>query len=406
MIRFLQSGNRAAKYLIGIFLTMVCLSMVIYLIPGLMSSTEMSRTGVIASVGSQEIMALDVNRVAGQMQRQQRFPEQFLPYLRNQAVQRLLQQAEINYEAERMGLQVSDEEVRQELRSPAYGETFFPKGQWIGQAQYEQLLQGVGYSPETFEREMKANLLTNKLMSAVVAGVDVPPSEIESTYKEQNTKIKFDYAALNIDDIQKQIKPTDAELKSYYDSNKQKYENSIPEKRQVRYFVVSQQQAEKNATVTQADLEKYYKDHEDRYRLPDRVKARHILIKTPAVLPGAKPDEKAVAEARTKAEDVLKQVKAGGNFAELAKKYSDDPGSKAAGGELGWFGKGKMVPEFEKAAFALNPGQTSDLVQSSFGFHIIQAEAKESAHQKSLEEVKAEIEPDRKSTRLNSSHAN
>src|SRR5437763_11467509 len=186
MIRFLQSGNKAAKYLIGIFLTMVCLSMVVYLIPGLMSSTEMSRTGVLASIGGQEILAADVTRVAAQMQRQQRFPEQFMPYIRQQAVQRLMQEAEINYEGERMGLRVSDEEVRQELHSPGYAETFFPKGQWIGQEQYEQLLQGAGYSPESFEREMKVNLLSRKVMCAVAAGGDVPPSEIETAYKEQN----------------------------------------------------------------------------------------------------------------------------------------------------------------------------------------------------------------------------
>src|SRR5438270_748292 len=299
MIRFLQSGNRAAKYLIGIFLTMVCLSMVIYLIPGLMSDTEVSRSGVIASIGGQEILTQDVNRVTTQMQRQQRFPEQFIPYLRSQAVQHLLQEAEVSYEAQRMGLQVSDEEVRQEMHSPGLEETFFPGGKWIGQEQYEMLLQNAGYTPASWERELKITLLNRKLISAVTAGVDVPAAEIENTYKEQNTKVKFDYATFNVDDIQKQVNPTDAELKSYYDSNKATYENSIPEKRQVRYFVVSQQQAEKNATVTQSDLEKYYQDHADKYRVPDRVRVRHILVKTPAVLPGSKPDEKAIAEART-----------------------------------------------------------------------------------------------------------
>ncbi|PYP88451.1 MAG: peptidylprolyl isomerase [Candidatus Angelobacter sp. Gp1-AA117] len=401
MIRFLQSGNRAAKYLIGIFLTMVCLSMVIYLIPGLMSDTEVSRSGVIASIGGQEILTQDVNRVTTQMQRQQRFPEQFIPYLRSQAVQHLLQEAEVSYEAQRMGLQVSDEEVRQEMHSPGLEETFFPGGKWIGQEQYEMLLQNAGYTPASWERELKITLLNRKLISAVTAGVDVPAAEIENTYKEQNTKVKFDYATFNVDDIQKQVNPTDAELKSYYDSNKATYENSIPEKRQVRYFVVSQQQAEKNATVTQSDLEKYYQDHADKYRVPDRVRVRHILVKTPAVLPGSKPDEKAIAEARKKAEDLVKQVRSGGNFAELAKKYSDDPGSKDAGGEIGWVTKDStLVDEFKKASLALTKGQVSDPVQSTFGFHVIQAEDKETAHQKPLSEVKAEIEPVLKQQKL------
>jgi peptidyl-prolyl cis-trans isomerase D len=122
------------------------------------------------------------------------------------------------------------------------------------------------------------------------------------------------------------------------------------------------------------------------------VKVSHILIKTPLPAPGAKEDEKGVADARAKAEDVLKQVKAGGDFAKLAEKYSDDPGSSKSGGELGWIGRGRTVPEFEKAAFSLGKGQTSDLVKSSYGFHIIRVEDKQQAHLKTLAEVKSEIE--------------
>jgi peptidyl-prolyl cis-trans isomerase D len=122
------------------------------------------------------------------------------------------------------------------------------------------------------------------------------------------------------------------------------------------------------------------------------VKVSHILIKTPLPAPGAKEDEKAVADARAKAEDILKQLKAGGDFAKLAEKYSDDPGSAKSGGELGWIGRGRTVPEFEKAAFSLGKGQTSDLVKSSYGFHIIHVEDKQQAHLKTLAEVKSEIE--------------
>jgi len=393
MIRFLQSGNKAAKYLIGIFMGMLCLSMVVYLIPGLMSSTEISQSGVVASIGGEEIKTQDVNRMVEQQQRRQRYPETLLPFLRQRALQQLIQAAEIRYEGDRMGLRVSDEEVREELRSPLYAETFFPKGQWMGQQQYEDLLRQNNLTPEIFEREMKSELLSRKVLNAVAAGVDVPPSAIEAAYKEQNTKIKFDYAVISLDDVQKELKPTDAELKKYYDENKARYQNSIPEKRQVSYFVINDQLAQSRVTVTAADLEKYYKDHQEQFKVPDRVKVRHILIKTPSILPGAKPDENAVAEARKKAEDILKQIKAGGNFAELAKKNSDDPGSKAAGGELGWIVKGQTVPEFEKAAFSQEKGQTSDLVQTTYGFHIIQTEEKEVAHQKTLAEVKAETEP-------------
>jgi peptidyl-prolyl cis-trans isomerase D len=139
-------------------------------------------------------------------------------------------------------------------------------------------------------------------------------------------------------------------------------------------------------------LQAYYDQHREEFRVPEQVKVAHILIKTPLPTPGEKEDEKAVADAKAKAEDVLKQVKAGGDFAKLAEKYSDDPGSAKTGGELGWIGRGRTVPEFEKAAYSLAKGQTSDLVKSSYGFHIIRVEDKQDAHLKTLVEVKNDIE--------------
>ncbi len=149
---------------------------------------------------------------------------------------------------------------------------------------------------------------------------------------------------------------------------------------------------EAGVSVSREDLQAYYDQHRDDYRVPEQVNVSHILIKTP--LPGAdgKVDPKGVEEARKKAEDVLKQLKAGGNFADLAKKYSEDPGSGKNGGSLGWIGKGRTVPEFEQAAFSLAKGATSGLVQSSYGFHIIRVDDKQAAHVKTLDEVKDQIE--------------
>ena len=145
--------------------------------------------------------------------------------------------------------------------------------------------------------------------------------------------------------------------------------------------------------VTADDLRAYYDQRRDQYRVPEEVKVSHILIKTPPAGADGKVDEKAVEEARKKAEGVLKQLKAGGKFEDLAKKNSDDPGSGKQGGDLGWIGRGRTVPEFEKAAFSLPKGQLSDLVKSTFGFHIIRVDDKHEAHVKTLDEVKGEIEP-------------
>jgi peptidyl-prolyl cis-trans isomerase D len=240
---------------------------------------------------------------------------------------------------------------------------------------------------------MRDGLLTQKLYSTVASSVSVGPAEVEKAYKDKNTKVKFQYAVLDRAALAKQIKPTDTELKAYYEANKARYANSVPEKRTVRYFVLNDKDAEAKVTVDPSAVARYYTEHQDEYRVPERVRVRHILIETPKPGPDGKVDQKALDAARTKAEGILKQVKAGGNFAELANKYSQDPGNAGnKGGELGWISKGQTVPEFEKTAFAQNPGQISDLVQTSYGFHIIQTEEKDTARVKPLSEVKGQIE--------------
>jgi peptidyl-prolyl cis-trans isomerase D len=272
------------------------------------------------------------------------------------------------------------------------GATFFPNGNFIGQEAYENLLQEHDLTVPQFEADIKDDILVRKLRALVASSAFVSDAEVRDEFDRRNTKVKFDYAVITQADILKELHPTDEELKAYYERNKATYNNTIPEKRQVKYVVIDNAKLAANTTVTDPDLQTYYDQHREEFRVPDQVKVAHILIKTPLPTPGAKEDEKAIADARAKAEDVLKQVKAGGDFAKLAEKYSDDPGSAKSGGELGWIGRGRTVPEFEKAAFSLAKGQTSDLVKSSYGFHIIRVEDKQDAHLKTLAEVKSEIE--------------
>ncbi|HXB20354.1 MAG TPA: peptidylprolyl isomerase [Candidatus Solibacter sp.] len=393
MIKFLQSGSKTTKYLLGGMLLILCGSMVTFLIPGFMSDSTVNASNTVASVGGHSIQIADVQRAAAdfEQQQRQRIPEQFRYLLNRQAISQLTQDAEISYEAERMGLRVSDQELQDTLRTGPDAQFFFPGGKWIGQEQYEQLLRNAGLTPESYERRLKLSLLKQKMFITIVAGINVTPAELEKAYKEENTKIKFDYAVITPDDIQKQIKPSDAELKAFYTANKARYENSIPEKRQVRYFVIDQKQAESKAAVTSSDLQQYYNSHETQYQVPETVKVRHILIKTPLPGPDGKVDQKAVDAARAKAEDLLKQLKNGANFAELAKKNSEDT-TASVGGDLGWIKKGQMVAPFENSAFSMNKGQMSDLVQTNYGFHIIQTEDKQDAHLKPFSEVKDEIE--------------
>jgi peptidyl-prolyl cis-trans isomerase D len=221
----------------------------------------------------------------------------------------------------------------------------------------------------------------------------VSDAAIRQEFDKQNTKVKFEYAVLSQDDIKKGLHPTTEELKAFYDSHQKNYANSVPEKRKVKYVMIDLSKIQNGVQVTHDELQSYYNQHRDQYRLAEQAKVSHILIKTPLPGPDGKVDEKGVAEAQRRAEDLLTQLKAGAKFEDLARKYSEDPGSAKEGGSLGWIGKGRTVPEFEKAAFSLPKGQISDLVKSSYGFHIIRVDDRQDAHMKTLEEVKDQIEP-------------
>src|SRR3974390_3886544 len=150
----------------------------------------------------------------------------------------------------------------------------------------------------------------------------------------------------------------------------------MPEKRKPLYVRVDAARVSASIPVTPADLQAYYNQHQDEFRIPETVTVRHILIKTPTPGPDGKADPQGVAAAKAKAEDIQKQLKAGGDFAALAKKNSDDPGSAQNGGLLPPITRGRTVPEFEQAAFSTPKGQTTDIIRTSYGFHIIPVEDK------------------------------
>ena len=381
-------------------LVFICASMAITLIPGGIGSSlglGAPPAGVLASIGDQTVTVPEVQREAKAMIRQQ-FPKggpqasMLLPYFASQAAEQLINEKALVAEAHRMGLRVSDDELRDELQHGQLGSMLFPDGKFVGQEEYENFVQRNDMTVPQFEGLEKDFILVRKLRALVSSSAFVGDTEVRDEFNRRNTKVKFEYAVITQADILKGLHPTDEELKAFYERNKATYNNSIPEKRQIKYVVIDSAKMAAATAVTDQDLQAYYDQHRDEYRVPEQVKVSHILIKTPLPAPGAKEDAKAIADARAKAEGVLKEVKAGGDFAKLAEKYSDDPGSAKTGGDLGWIGRGRTVPEFEKAAFSLVKGQTSDLVKSSYGFHIIHVEDKQEAHLKTLAEVKSEIE--------------
>ena len=399
MIRILQSAGPTLKIILGALLVIICASMVITLIPGGFGSSlgiGGPPRGVLANVGDQQVTTNEVQQQARLMVQQQ-FPRggpqvsALMPFFARQAAEQLINEKALVAEARRLGLRVSDNELRDELQHGGLGATLFPEGKFIGQEEYENLIQrNFEMNIPQFENLVKEEILVRKLRALVSTSAYVGDAEVRREFDRRNTKVKFEYAVLTQSDILKGLHPSEQELKAYYDRNKGNYANSIPEKRQIRYAAIDSSKIASTVTVSEQDLQTYYDQHRDDYRQPEQVKVAHILIKTPLPGPDGKVDPNAVEQARKKAEDVLKQVKAGGDFAKLAQQYSEDTSAKN-GGDLGWIGRGRTVPEFEKVAFSLAKGQTSDLVKSNFGFHIIRVEDKQDAHLKLLAEVKPQI---------------
>jgi peptidyl-prolyl cis-trans isomerase D len=402
MIRFLQTPGPLKKYFLGGMLLLICISMVWYLVPSSGNagySFGGPKKGVVAEVDGGDVTAEQVRQTARQMLQQQ-MPQgssanmsMLLPFFAQRAAEQLITRQALISEAEHMGLRVTPQEIQDDLQHGRYAGTFFPGGTFIGEQEYEDMLSRANLTPTTFEDSVGKDILISKLEALISGSTTVSEADIRKQFIKQNTKVKFDYAVLKQDDIKKGLHPADAELKAFYESHKTTYANSIPEKRKVKYAVLDTGKIESGVQVTRADLQSYYDQHRDQYRIPEQVKVSHILIKTPLPGPDGKVDEKGVTEAQHRAEDLLKQLKNGAKFEDLAKKYSEDPGSAKEGGSLGWIGRGRTVAEFEKAAFSLPKGQISDLVKSSYGFHIIRVDDKQPAHMKTLDEVKADIEP-------------
>ena len=398
MIRTLQNAGPTLKIILGAILVIICGGMVITLIPGGFGTSlgiGGPGAGVLATVGDQEVTVLAVERQARVMLQRQGSTAQasmLMPFFAGQAAQQLINEKALVAEAHRVGLHVSDEELRDDLEHGQLGPELFPGGKFVGQEQYEDFVQRTGLTVQQFESLEKEYVLIHKLQALVSDGAIVSDADIHEEFERSNTKVKFEYAVITQADILKSLHPTEEELKAFYNRSKAAYNNSIPEKRQIKYVLIDSAKIGAATSVSEQDLQAYYDQHRDEYRVAEQVKVRHILIKTPLPGPDGKEDEKGIADARAKAESVLKELKAGGDFAKLAEKYSDDPGSAKNGGELGWIGRGRTVPEFEKAAFSLPKGQTSDLIKSSYGFHIINVEDKQEAHVKLLAEVKNEIQ--------------
>jgi peptidyl-prolyl cis-trans isomerase D len=370
------------RILLGAVVLVLGGSMLLYLVPQSPGTGEASSTDVVAKVGDQTVSTAEVRQQLAEIQQRNPVPQQLESLYARQILNQLIFQKEIEYEAKRLGIHVSDQEqadrIRQFLPTAYNGDTFVGRDRYAAEVQARFQL-----TVPAFEELIRQGLLQDKFRKLVTDGVSVGPSELQDEFKYRNEKVKLDYAFIKPEDLEAKITPDEAEIKAAYEKNKSRYQ--VPEKRVVRYGLVDLNQLRQTAQISDDELKAQYQQNIQQYQVPNRVHVEHILLMTVG-----KTDAE-VEEIRLKAEDVLKQAKKGAKFEDLAKKYSEDPGTKDKGGDLGWLMQGQTVPEFEKTAFGLEKGKISDLVKTQYGFHIIEVLDKETAHTKPFEEVKDSI---------------
>ena len=342
------------------------------------------RVDVVARVHGETITRNEVERATAAMQRQ--YEAMFkgkmaLPAnldLRSRALDQLIDGALLKHEAKRLGLEVTDGELDATIMA-------MPELQRNGHFDrniLEQALSGMRDRGE-FEDEIRRNIIAERLQASVTDGVQVSDGEIEERYRLDHEQANLSFIRVAAADLAKSVTLSDDDLQKYLTDHPERYR--VPEKLRARYVAYPVTSFMDQVKVGDQEIDDYYNLHVgDRFTDPEEVRARHILVNAPA-------GDDAKAAARKKAEDLLAKVKAGADFAELATKNSDDSGSASKGGDLGLFGRGKMVAPFEAAAFALDVGKVSDIVESPFGFHIIKVEEHRKGGPKPLDDVRAEI---------------
>ncbi len=379
---------RRHKNILKWTLALVCLAFIIFYIPAFLNpGTGAANYDTVATVNGQPISANEFRRVyQAQVASYRRayggsLSDQMLKQfgLDQQILQQMVDEQAALSEARRQGITVTDDEVANRIMTmPGLQEN----GRFIGEQRYRQLLrmQNPPMSTDEFEDKIRKSLVVEKLRDAVTGWITVPASEVEQEYRRRNEKVTVAVVAIPADKFRSEVTVSDPDITSWYNAHKEQYR--VGEKRKIRYLFVDVDALRSRVAVTPREVERYYAENSELYSTPEQVRASHILFKT---------EGKDDAAVKAKAEEVLKEARAGADFAELAKKYSEDEATAKKGGDLDYFTKGRMVPEFDEVAFSLQPGQISDLVKTQYGYHIIKVTDKKPGTTKTLDQVRQQI---------------
>lgn len=378
---------RNNKRIVQIFLGLITLPFAFWGIDSYIRNSGAGRD--LASVGDSKISVPQFEQALRERQDQMRQsmgasfkPEMMnLPEVRLGILNSLIDQRLLLQEAAKNRLLMSDEALRDFISNvPALQEN----GKF-SMSRYESVLRSQGMSQPQFEARVRQDLTLQQLVGTIGSSAFVSSTQAEAMLRLQSEERQFSEFRIASDQFADKVKIEMAAVQKFYDENKSRFE--VPEQVKAEYVVLSLDALLPQVTVGDAEVKAWFEGHQDRYQQAEERRASHILIQTN----GDTGKEK--AKAKAKAEEVLKELqKAPSRFADLAKQYSQDPGSAQKGGDLGFFGRGMMVKPFEDAVFAQNEGEISGLVESDFGYHIIKVTGIKSAKQRPLTEVRAEIE--------------
>jgi peptidyl-prolyl cis-trans isomerase D len=392
MYRFFRKRREAVKkYLLIFFLSIVSIGMVITLAPIPTGDTSRTESNVLASVGGYNITSAELDQTIRESFKNSPagFDRKMVPIVAPMALDRMVTQHVLLEQANKMGVEVSNQELLRVLQHIPW---LYPDGAFVGAERAADLVaENTGKTLPQFESMLRDSLVQEKIRSVVTDGVQVSPAELLAEFRHRNAKAKIDYVVFDPSQFIKDVKVTPEATEAYFRKDPTRYK--LPEQRQVRYVLIDPDRVRAQVKVEEGELRQYYAQHLSDYRVPDRVRVAHILFKTT----GKTPAEVAVTEKT--AADVLNQIRAGGNFGELAKRYSEDSTAQA-GGELNWLVHGQTVPEFDSKAFSMKPGEVSGLVKTVYGIHILKLEDKQNAHLQSFEEVKNSIRTEMEKQRV------
>lgn len=366
-----------------VFLPLLVVGLVSYLIPGV-GGVWGRDIGVsfVARVGSAEISPTELRVALNRFLRSSRVPydRKLLRTLRieQKILSQLISREIILQQGRRLGADATSDEIQEKILSVP---VFLEEGNFF-LTRYKAILRQNGLTVEEFEESIRYEIIREKLRGLVTEYVNISDWEAEEDYRLRNEQAKISYVIIDPTSFEKSVLIPLEGVKTHYEENKSTYR--LPEQRQIQYLLVDTSQLRDTFQPTVEEMKDYYDKNRSEFQVQEQVQAAHILFQT-----GGKSDE-SVQPIRQKAEKILKEARAGKDFARLAQRHSED-GSAANGGDLGFFGRGRMVPEFERAAFSLGKGEISDLVTTQFGFHIIKVLEKQAARTQAFEEVEGLI---------------